>query len=260
VTKIDNYYSSASTEIRKSRMGDPNAGAQFLAQATLHKELVAQEAPATHQEKLRLISKMPEQQVLLKQSIGPDKPFLKDLAPDGTYLEWLVNIKAQKHVMGGRYSVNVFLGPVEEDNVSLWRLSPQFVGTFVPFGQPSTTGCGKCQDDQSSNLQVTSQIPLTIALIERYLAGILPDISAETVVPYLTKNLHWRVESGGSIVQDRSEIAGLTVFVVSNKVTLPESETELPIYDEDVTIYPEITTNMNGAGRGDGTGLTAGDQ
>jgi tyrosinase len=51
----------------------------------------------------------------------------------------------------------------------------------------------------------------------------------------------------------------LTVFVVSNKVTLPEDNSKFPIYADDVTIYPEITTRLNGEGRGDGTGLTAGD-
>ena len=48
----------------------------------------------------------------------------------------------------------------------------------------------------------------------------------------------------------------MTVFVVSNKVTVPDDPDEMPIYDEEVTVYPEITTKQNGAGRGEGTGLT----
>lgn len=44
-------------------------------------------------------------------------------------------------------------------------------------------------------MEVTGQIPLTLALTERYLAQMIPDLRAETVVPYMTKNLHWRVEA-----------------------------------------------------------------
>lgn len=51
---------------------------------------------------------------------------------------------------------------------------------------------------------------------------------------------------------------GLTVFVVSNKVTLPEDESQPPVYAEGVTIHAEVTTKPNGEGRGEGTGLTVG--
>lgn len=41
--------------------------------------------------------------------------------------------------------------------------------------------------------------------------------------------------------------------------TIPEDDTQLPIYAPDVAIYPAITTNRQGSGRGDGTGLTESD-
>ena len=49
------------------------------------------------------------------------------------------------------------------------------------------------QDDQERDLEVTAQIPLTLALIERYLAGKISDIGPHTVVEYLKAALHWRV-------------------------------------------------------------------
>lgn len=64
------------------------------------------------------------------------------------------------------------------------------------------------------------------------------------------------IQNDGTVVEDRSRITGLTVFVVTNEVTLPEDEDALPIYAHDVAIHPEITTKANGNGRGDGTGLT----
>jgi tyrosinase len=68
-----------------------------------------------------------------------------------------------------------------------------------------------------------------------------------------------KLQTDGTIVENRSDVNGLTVFVVSNEVTVPEDEAQPPIYAPDVTIYPEITTNVNGGGRGEGTGLTADD-
>ena len=64
----------------------------------------------------------------------------------------------------------------------------------------------------------------------------------------------------GVALENRAAVEGLTVFVVSNEVTVPEEEHRLPIYAPDVTIHRQITTDRNGAGRGDGTGLAVGQQ
>ena len=75
----------------------------------------------------------------------------------------------------------------------LWPISPHHVGTFVPLGQRQGTGCQKCQGDQRDHVEITGQIPLTLALVECYLAGILPDLNEDRVIKYLTKNLHWNI-------------------------------------------------------------------
>jgi hypothetical protein len=56
------------------------------------------------------------------------------------------------------------------DNVALWPFSPNHVGTFATLGQGDQTACAKCQQGQADRTQVTGQIPLTLALTERYLA------------------------------------------------------------------------------------------
>jgi tyrosinase len=192
---IDEKYVNAASLIQQSKAGNKKAGDILLPQVALLKETLIKKVASNVSTTMQLVSHLPAPQVLLQDSIGPDKPYLKNLAPKNEYLEWLVNIKAEKHALGGKYSVHVFLNPVEEDNVALWRLSPHYVGSFVPFGQARNTGCGNCKTQQQDHMQITSQIPLTVALIERYLAGILPNINEETVIPYLTENLHWRVES-----------------------------------------------------------------
>ena len=64
------------------------------------------------------------------------------------------------------------------------------------------------------------------------------------------------VQADGTVLPNRSDVAGLRIFVVSNEVTLPSEDGQFPSYAPTVTVYPEITTNQQGDGRGDGTGLT----
>jgi tyrosinase len=192
---VQSYYTNLPRLIRQSKANDPTAGDFLLPQAAILRQIADTKVKANHVEALQLVSTLPKQEVLLEKSLEPKKPFLKALAPNNEYLEWLVNIKAERHAMGGKFSVHVFLDAVQENDVALWPLSPHHVGSFVPFGQTSDTMCENCKDQQEAHLEITSQIPLTIALVERYLAQIIDNLREDVVVPYLTKNLHWRVES-----------------------------------------------------------------
>ena len=190
---IGKLYAPLPKLIRESRKHKRNAGEDLLPQAQVLKEIAEKKVPATVAQLESLVEHLPDIESLLESSLEPGKPVLRDLAPEDKYLEGITNIKAEKHTLDGGYSVHISLGNPDESNVALWPASPSHVGTFAPLGQLSTTGCGKCQEDQRDHTEVTSQIPLTIALVERYLAGLIPGLSEESVVPYLTENLHWRV-------------------------------------------------------------------
>jgi len=191
--EIGRIYGSLAKFIRQSKQGNPTAGATLLPQAHIINRIVQNDLPATNAQLKTIITELPSNKALLNDSLQESKPFLKDLAPNNKYLEWLTNIKAEKHTLDGAYSVHVFLGPPQEPNAALWAASPTYVGSFDPLGQSSDTGCSKCIVDQRDRTEITAQIPLTIALVERYLAGIIHDLTPENVVPYLTKELHWRV-------------------------------------------------------------------
>ncbi|KAL9088475.1 MAG: hypothetical protein Q9165_006199 [Trypethelium subeluteriae] len=238
---ISRAYESPVKLITESKQHIETAGQNLLGQAHILKEIEAKKVSANVEQLESLAAQLPDNRTLLKTSLERSKPVLRDLAPQNKYLEWITNIKAAKHEFGGAYTVHVFLGPPDEQRVALWPASPTHV-------------------DQADHIEVTGQVPLTLALMERYLAGLIDNLTPASVVPYLTKNLHWRVaKNDGTVVEDRSQVTGLTVFVVTNEVTLPEDNYSLPIYAPDVEIYPKITTSQNGNGRGNGTGLTAGD-
>jgi tyrosinase len=181
---------------------------------------------------------------------------IKDLAPNDKYLEWITNLKVQKHALDGTFFVHVFLGDFNREDPLTWRFDPNLVGTFSILGDTVGTGCKKCQKDREDHLQITGQVPLTLALVERYLAGHIENLTPEKVVPYLQTNLHWRVAAASSAERSRGEVADLVVSVISNEVTVPTNDDEFPIYSDEVQVYPECTTARNGEGRGEGTGLT----
>jgi tyrosinase len=132
------------------------------------------------------VAQTPLQQLKVERQV-------EDLAPDNKYLEWITNLKAKKHTLGASFNVHVFLGPITEENPVLWHTEENHVGAFAVLGQPADTGCEKCQSDQTNDVQVTAQIPLTVALAERYLANKIDGLTPEVVRPYLQENLHWRV-------------------------------------------------------------------
>jgi tyrosinase len=208
---VQTYYTNLPRLIRESKANNPKAGDFLLPQVALLSQIAEKKVTASHTEAVQLASAMPKPEALFEESVGPEKPFLRDLAPDNEYLEWLVNISAERHAASGNYSVHVFLDAVEEDNVALWPMSPHHVGSFAPFGQASNTICGNCKGQQESRLEITSQIPLTIALVERYLAQLIPDLSKETVVPYLTENLHWRVEIVSNCISNSNPALSPTI-------------------------------------------------
>lgn len=190
---ISNIYEFPATMIRESKQHIETAGQSLLGQAQILKEIEMKKLRATAEHQESLAVQLPDNKTLLQASLGRSKPFLRDLAPQNKYLEWITNIKAAKHVFGGAYTVHIFLGSPDEEQVALWPATPTHVGTFAPLGQRSTTGCSKCQVDQADQTEVTGQVPLTLALMERYLAGLINDLTPTSVVPYLSTNLHWRV-------------------------------------------------------------------
>ena len=190
---------------------------------------------------------------------------LKNLVIDNKYLEWLVDIKAEKHANYGNFVVHVFLADPQDDNPALYIFNHDHVAAFSTLGQDGETRCGKCKVDQAERVEVTGQIPLTLALVERYKAGLVDGLTPEVVEPYLAKNLHWRVVDGNAQLMPRDQINGLLVGVVTCEVTVPTSANALPRYAANVVPRPAATTRKQEdwsgnqpEGRGDGTGYTGG--
>lgn len=58
-----------------------------------------------------------------------------------------------------------------------------------------TTGCERCQENADNRGLVTGAIPLTGALGDRLGQDRIASLEPEEVIPYLTKELHWRIQT-----------------------------------------------------------------
>ncbi|KAH8787772.1 common central domain of tyrosinase-domain-containing protein [Hyaloscypha finlandica] len=172
-----------------------------------------------------------------------------------SYTEYIVNIKAPKHLLGQSYRVHIFLGEFNSD-IKTWNTQDALVGTFAVFGKETAPGrddetkCGKCKDDAEKNTIITGTVPLTAQIIGEVKKSHCGSLDKGNVLPYLKDNLHWRVTLADGMERNRDEVPGLVVSVVSTEVALPEGNR--PKYSGVYTVHPEVT-----AGRPAGLGADA---
>lgn len=176
---------------------------------------------------------------------GPIPASLAHLAPDSTYTEWFVNVRAQKHGLGESFRLLVFLGAVPADPQA-WQLAPDVVGRVSVLGRRRTTPCAKCRRDGAGELMVSGTVPLTTALLRRHVGGRGPQsLDAEHVVPYLRGQLAWRVSLfADGLEKDALDVPGLKVSVVSTQVRIGADG--LPVHSGQYEVHPEVTAGMPG--------------
>ncbi|KAK5135710.1 hypothetical protein LTR08_004696 [Meristemomyces frigidus] len=164
---------------------------------------------------------------------------------NGKYRQYLANIMSQKFALNGSYAIYVFMGDFD-DTPSAWALSPNLVGTHAVFatlsGADATDSPQLRRRKIGSPLQVTGTMPLTSMLLAKVEAGELPCMDLETVVPYLTDNLEWRVGMFDGTQVPVGEVADLTITVVGAEVEPAAAADQFPRWGD----FTELTTITQG--------------
>lgn len=80
--------------------------------------------------------------------------------------------------------------------------------------------------------------------MKQYEAGNIGSLTKENVLPWLTKNLHWRVTLADGTDKRREEVEGLKVSVVTTEVGL--SASGFPQYSGVYEVHPEVTDGRPG--------------
>jgi tyrosinase len=166
-------------------------------------------------------------------------PQIASLVAAKSYREWITNVRVIKHSLGQTFRVMVFLGDFNPDPQT-WPFEPSLAGRVTVLGRGKTNKtCDKCQIDAARDLVVTGTVPLTSALLEHISSGQLASLEPNDVVPYLQKNLHWRVSLFDGSEQPRDQVVGLKVGICSTVVHIDERN--LPVYSNNYDIHLDVT-------------------
>jgi hypothetical protein len=153
-------------------------------------------------------------------------------SPSNAHLEWSARVRCNKYELGGSFSVLFFLVNVPDDPDE-WFMSPHFAGSFEAFVASDT----RSQSDHN----IQGFVNLDDGLLKH--SG-QDTLEPNVVVPFLTNNLHWRIQKvNGTVV----ELPSLEVVVLATPVSLPPGA-RFPVRGEP-QLYPNITHGRPGGSR-----------
>lgn len=113
-------------------------------------------------------------------------------SPEGTYREWITNIRVPKFALGASFTLYIFDGDFIQDPTQ-WALDANLVGTYSVFA--ISPNCENCAEIPS--LQISGTVPLTTSLLVDIATKNLTSLEPADVEPWLKDNLHWRVVKVG---------------------------------------------------------------
>jgi len=125
---------------------------------------------------------------------------------------WTARIRFNQHELGGSFSVLLFLVDVPNDPEEYYT-SPNYVGSFHAFVNNASENCANCRNQAGHPIE--GYVQINDAIVKHAHED---SLDSAVVVPFLTKNLHWRVLKLDGTVAD---LPSLEVVVLSAPLTLP---------------------------------------
>ncbi|KAK0663837.1 Tyrosinase [Lasiodiplodia hormozganensis] len=169
--------------------------------------------------------------------------------PEGTrlVLQWYIDSEVNKDALDGAFSIYFFIGPtaaadVDDDEGSsplTWPAEPTLAGITHVFAAPKDA-CDNCALQSDEGLRVTGTTTITPILLDYVEDGQLPSIAPPDVVPFLKKNLIWRVADVNQRKTDPAEVPGGLKISVSATISVLRPEEAMPEFREPL-LFHEIT-------------------
>ncbi|PVF92484.1 Di-copper centre-containing protein [Serendipita vermifera] len=173
------------------------------------------------------------------------------LANEKQYTEWIANISVEKFAAKRAFFVHIFLGDFTTDS-SKWGQDANLVGTHVVFANNiASTGCERCHENAENHKLVSGTIPLTAALADRLGEDKISKLEPAEIIPYLQRNLHWRIQRYDGTVIERTDMPSLKVAVAHFEASVPESIAQFPTWGEGHKDTSVTVGRPGGAGEDD---------
>lgn len=177
--------------------------------------------------------------------ISANDPFT---ARNGSSYVYDANIQTPRYALNGPYSIYVFPGKPNSEEPSSWVFDPTLIGTMGVTSAPGMDGMETI---------ISGSIPLTTTLrkLVRDAGFDLDNLSPTDVVPYLRKNMEWRIAAAGGRVVDPASLNGFSITVVSSSAEQAASGA-LPQFADFV---PQLNVTQGQAGGTNSTEDLVGD-
>ena len=156
-------------------------------------------------------------------------PSLSPIVQDGKLRHWQVFVRFEKFTLSGPFQIMFFIGDFPSSS-ELWSRHKNFIGNIFNFANSSVATCPNCAVQAASGLVITDTIHLTHALLKFVMSGEkvngvkLETLEPDDVVPFLTRNLHWRILDARNQERSREEIQELKIQVNERLERLPVLE------------------------------------
>jgi len=186
---------------------------------------------------------------------------LHELLSNERITQWNVTYTVDKFSLDGSFVINFFLGDFTP-NAGEWVLDGHLAGQSAVFASDrlridAEGGCEDCRIQEQEGLVYGDTVGLTEALLVYYgkqedaHGRKVANLKPEVVVPFLTRNLHWRIESARDGDVARESIPSLKIGVFSEVLHLPTTVTDLPRYEERRLHYEITAGRPNGLNPGE---------
>lgn len=166
-----------------------------------------------------------------------------------------------RYAFDGSFSVHLFIGHVKDDQPERFMTKKNEVGFAGIFarGREEMEGCANCAQQLADDIVVEDAIPLTtmlydylesnqrdVPLIQSAEYQTIRDLTPDSVVPFLGKQLQWRmIDLTARLLAGQEQRAGLEITISSRSYTPPTADNIMGVYGPE-TVHPEITSGTPG--------------
>lgn len=155
--------------------------------------------------------------------------------------QWTITVKIQRFAYPDPFAIDFFVGspPV---NPLAWPTASNLVGSFAQFIAANSEIVEVKASSQTLN---HGEVSLTRYLVSAVQKGSLATLEPDSVIPFLTKSLHWRARDMKGRELQLESLAALSIAVGSQAVQPVKVFNQFPVYKE-LEIYGNITAGKPG--------------